>query len=87
MDYKVSITRVEKGNLQEAVFKAMDLVNWRERIRKGGRAVIKPNMGNLTYVPAVVTCPEVVYHVVSYVRTQTDQVIVGESDGMRYSCD
>jgi uncharacterized protein (DUF362 family) len=85
--YKVSITRVVQGNLQEAVYGAMDLINWKDRIKKHGRVVIKPNMGNLTYVPAIVTCPEIVYHVVKYVRTQADEVIVGESDGMRYSCD
>lgn len=85
--YKVSIIRVVNSNLQDAVYRAMDLVNWRDRIKKHGRVVIKPNMGNLTYVPAIITCPEIVYHVVKYVRSHADEVVVGESDGIHYSCD
>lgn len=83
--YRVAIKRNE-GNLQEIIYRAMDLIDWKKQIKKNGCVVVKPNMGNLTYVPGVITNPDVVYHVVSRLRDYVDDVIVGESDGIRYSC-
>lgn len=56
-------------------------------IKKDGCTVIKPNMGNLTHHPGVTTTPDLLYHVVSRLRDHVEDVVVGESDGMRYSCD
>ena len=63
----------------------MELVNWRDKIK--GAVVIKPNMGNLTYVQGVITRPDIIHHVVKLIKPHVDEVIVGESDGTHYDCD
>jgi uncharacterized protein (DUF362 family) len=85
--YQVSITKVKDNQLKKAINDAMDLVNWRSLIKKGGTTVVKPNMGCFVYVPGVITRPEVIYHVVSNLKTWAGEVIVGESEGTHYSCD
>jgi uncharacterized protein (DUF362 family) len=84
--FKVGIKKID-SDLQSAIYGAMDLIEWKKQIKKGGQIVVKPNMGNLTYIPGVITNPDVLYHVVSRLRDYAEDVIVGESDGIRYSCD
>ncbi|MGB9914160.1 MAG: DUF362 domain-containing protein [Candidatus Bathyarchaeales archaeon] len=50
------------------------------------RIFIKPNLSHPEYVPGVVTNPTLAYELVSLLRNQTEEVIVGESDGFNYSC-
>lgn len=83
---KVSIVKTEQG-IEEAITEAMDLVDWKSCIEQHGRVVIKPNMGNLTYVPAIITRPDVIHYVVKIIKTWANDVIVGESDGTHYECD
>ncbi|MEM2999693.1 MAG: DUF362 domain-containing protein [Candidatus Bathyarchaeia archaeon] len=50
------------------------------------RIFIKPNLSHPAYVPGVVTNPTLAYELVSLLRNQAKEVIVGESDGFNYSC-
>ncbi|MEM2081870.1 MAG: DUF362 domain-containing protein [Candidatus Bathyarchaeia archaeon] len=50
------------------------------------RIFIKPNLSHPEYVPGVVTNPTLAYELVSLLRNQAEEVIVGESDGFNYSC-
>jgi len=84
--YQVSIKKVEDRNLQKAIYEAMDLIDWRRQIKEGGTVVVKPNMSCFVYAPGVITCPDVIFHVVSYLKTWAGEVIVGESDGTHYAC-
>ncbi|MFA5571967.1 MAG: DUF362 domain-containing protein, partial [Candidatus Bathyarchaeia archaeon] len=47
---------------------------------------IKPNLSHPEYLPGVVTSPEVMYRVVSLLRDNNSEVIVGESNGFNYPC-
>ena len=85
--YSVGIERVKNGDLHSAISNAMNLVDWKARVKKGGTVVVKPNMGCFTYSPGIITRPEVVFEVVKNLLSWADEVIVGESDGVRYSCD
>lgn len=85
--HKVSIVRVKNNCLDMAIAEAMELVDWKSCVKQHGRICVKPNMGNLTNVPAVITRPDFVHHVVKILKTWADEVIVGESDGTHYNCD
>lgn len=85
--HKVSIVRVKQDNLEQSITEAMELVDWKTRIKQHGRVCIKPNMGNTTFVTGVITRPDIIHYVVKIVKTWASEVIVGESDGTHYDCD
>ncbi len=54
---------------------------------RGKRKVfVKPNMSHPEYVPGVVTDPALLYDLVSLLRDDAEEVIVGESNGFNYPC-
>lgn len=75
------------GDLSEVIKEALKLVDWKREIKTGDTVVIKPNMGHPIYEPGVITSPQVLYHLITSIRDRASEVIVGESDGIRYSCD
>jgi uncharacterized protein (DUF362 family) len=63
----------------------------KEAIKNAGlrgkkRIYIKPNLSHPEYLPGVVTSPDVLHQVVSMLRDQNSEVIVGESNGINYPC-
>jgi uncharacterized protein (DUF362 family) len=50
------------------------------------RIFVKPNLSHPEYVPGVVTSPTLTYELVSLLRDEAEEVVVGESDGFNYSC-
>jgi uncharacterized protein (DUF362 family) len=55
-------------------------------LRGKKRIYIKPNLSHPEYIPGVVTSPELMHQVVSLLRDQNSEVIVGESNGINYPC-
>ena len=54
---------------------------------RGKRKVfVKPNMSHPEYVPGVVTSPALISEVVSLLRDNAEEVVVGESNGFNYPC-
>ena len=47
---------------------------------------VKPNMSHPEYVPGVVTSPTLISELVSLLRDDNSEVIVGESNGFNYPC-
>jgi uncharacterized protein (DUF362 family) len=47
---------------------------------------VKPNLSHPEYVPGVVTSPTLTYELVSLLRDEAEEVVVGESDGFNYPC-
>ena len=85
MNYIVTGKRIE--NLEDDVKTLLKKIKIIDKVKPSDSVVLKPNMGNLTYAEGVVTSPELIGHVVSALRDHVTEVIVGESDGIRYSCD
>jgi uncharacterized protein (DUF362 family) len=56
------------------------------RLRGKRRIFVKPNLSHPEYVPGVVTSPTLTYELVSLLRDEAEEVVVGESDGFNYSC-
>jgi len=89
MKYKVAVANVShsREDLEDGIKRVLDLIDWKDWVRRGETIVIKPNMGNLTYITGVITTPLLIYYLVLALRDRVSEVIVGESDGIRYSCD
>jgi len=77
----VKIFRVEEGTtgiLKEAV---------KDAGLHGKRTVfMKPNMSHPGYIPGVVTDPALISELVSLLRDEAEEVVVGESNGFNYPC-
>jgi uncharacterized protein (DUF362 family) len=50
------------------------------------RIFVKPNISHPEYVPGVVTSPALLRELVSLLRNDNEEVIVGESNGYNYPC-
>ena len=77
----VKISRAQKDTaeiLKEAVKNA--------GLRGKQKIFVKPNMSHLEYVPGVVTSPALLRELVSLLRNNNEEVVVGESNGFNYSC-
>jgi uncharacterized protein (DUF362 family) len=55
-------------------------------VRGKRRIFVKPNLSHPEYVPGVVTSPALTHELVSLLRDEAEEVVVGESDGFNYSC-
>jgi len=63
----------------------------KEAIKNAGlhgkqRIFVKPNISHPEYVPGVVTSPALLRELVSLLRNDNEEVIVGESNGYNYPC-
>jgi len=63
----------------------------KEAVRTSGlrgkrRIFVKPNMSHPGYIPGVVTDPALLGELVSLLRDEAEEVIVGESNGFNYPC-
>jgi len=75
------------------IFRAKDDVSeiLKEAVEDAGlrgkqKIFIKPNMSHPEYIPGVVTCPKLLGELVSLLRDDAKEVIVGESNGFNYPC-
>ena len=55
-------------------------------LRGKRRIFVKPNLSHPEYVPGVVTNPALTFELVSLLRDEAEEVVVGESDGFNYPC-
>ncbi len=77
----VKITRCQEDT-SEILRKAVIDAN----LRGKERVFIKPNMSHPEYIPGVVTDPIMLKQLVSLLRDNVEEVIVGESNGFNYPC-
>jgi len=75
------------------IFRAGDSVSkiLKQAVKDAGlrgkrRIFVKPNLSHPEYVPGVVTSPTLTYEIVSLLRDEAEDVVVGESDGFNYPC-
>jgi uncharacterized protein (DUF362 family) len=75
------------------IFKASDGISeiLKQAVKDAGlrgkrRIFVKPNLSHPEYVPGVVTNPALTFELVSLLRDEAEEVVVGESDGYNYPC-
>jgi uncharacterized protein (DUF362 family) len=71
-------------DLESTLKEALKAADWTKHIR--GKVFIKPNLCSKHYIRGAVTNPQVLFHLVSILRDQAEEVVVGESNGYNYCC-
>lgn len=86
---RVFIRSARERSVAEAVHEVMKLCDWEAVVPRGARVVIKPNL--CTPSPDIIevanTSPEVLSAICALLKTRTDNVVIGESDGVRYTAE
>ncbi|MGQ9609141.1 MAG: DUF362 domain-containing protein [bacterium] len=85
----VIIRPLNNYKLDDIIAEILEFCNWKEIIQQTTNVVIKPNL--CTERPDQIKCAntsiEVITAVCKALKTRTDNVIIGESDGMRYKAE
>lgn len=77
---RVYVSNIE-DNLPGKVEAAFQWINWKSIVKPSARVFIKPNFTFPFYKPGVTTSPEVLEAIVAFLKTRTDHVMIGETDG------
>jgi len=68
-------------NLKDDLFKSLEFINWRKKVKKDSTVFIKPNFTFPYHKKGITTNPELLKNLLEIVKDRCDNVIVGESDG------
>lgn len=66
---------------------ALDWLDWKSLVPPGSTIFLKPNLTWRVHMPGVTTSPQFISAVVEAMRTRSDNIIVGESDGGYHTFD
>lgn len=86
----VAIRECNKTNsIENAINKILTKLHWESIISQNARVVVKLNLSNIDkkYIKASNTDPEIVRSVCKILKQRTDNLILVESDGIRYSAE
>ena len=80
---RVAIRSTVRRGVESAVEEVMRLCEWESVVPPGASVVVKPNLctPSLEIVEVANTSQEVLSAVCAVLKTRTDHVIIGESDG------
>jgi uncharacterized protein (DUF362 family) len=86
---RVFIRSARERSVAEAVHEVMTLCNWEAIVPPGARVVLKPNLctPSAEIIEVANTSPEVLSAICAMLKTRTDNVVIGESDGVRYTAE
>jgi uncharacterized protein (DUF362 family) len=72
-------------NIDLTLLNALEYIDWGKYIQKKTRVFVKPNFTYPCYVQGVTTNPTFLKHLLALLRTKSDIVTLGESDGGNHS--
>lgn len=78
-DYSAYVSNINV--MKEDLLKALEFVDWKQKVRKDSTVFIKPNFTFPYYMPGITTTPELLKNILEILKDRADKVIVGESDG------
>lgn len=73
------------GQTDEKICEALKWVGWENIIGPDSRVFIKPNLTFPTYKPGVTTSPEFMEALIKTIKTRSNNITVGETDGGYYA--
>jgi len=80
IEYRAYIDKTD-GELKATLKKGLDFIKWHKYIDKTSKVFVKPNFTFPYYKEGVTTNPEFLKSVLELLKSRTDKVILGESDG------
>ncbi len=86
---RVIIRSATRRPIDAVVAEVMHLCDWERIVPRGAKVVVKPNLctPSLELVEVANTSHEVLSAVCAVLKSRTDDVTIGESDGIRYSAE
>lgn len=86
---RVAVRSTKDTDVVSAVETVMDLCGWRDVVSEGAHVVVKPNLCTPSeeLIEVANVCPDVLSAVCKVLRTRTERVTIGESDGIRYTAE
>jgi len=86
---RVFIRSAKDKSIAAVVEEVMRLCEWEKVVPRNATVVVKPNLCTPSdeIIEVANTSPEVLSAVCEVLKTRTDNVIIGESDGVRYSAE
>ena len=84
---KVHIEKATLKGSRDAMERTLETLEWRHKVKKGSKVVIKPNGCHVRYLPGLVTTPKLLGELVGIIRTRASEVVVVESDLQRFTAD
>jgi len=89
MKSKVAVFTTRSRPVLECVREILEELEWKNRVAEGARVVIKPNLSwpGKDRAAYANTSPEVLDALIKILLERTDKIVVGESDGTRFSVD
>jgi uncharacterized protein (DUF362 family) len=86
---RVFIRSARERSTSEVVQEVMGLCGWEAIVPPGARVVLKPNLctPSAEIIDVANTSPEVLAAICAVLKTRTDHVVIGESDGVRYTAE
>lgn len=89
MKARVAVRSVLSGSVIDCIKAILEELDWKERVAEGASVVVKPNLSwpgrdRASYAN---TSPEVLDALIKILLERTNRIIVGESDGTRFSVD
>ncbi|MFQ6115802.1 MAG: DUF362 domain-containing protein [bacterium] len=82
--YAAYVDRVDR-ELKRNLLEALELIGWRESIKKDSVVFVKPNFTFPHYREGITTSPELLKSLLEIIRSRSGNVIVGESNGGNHS--
>lgn len=71
----------QSDNLENSILDALGWINWENLINRDTRVFIKPNLTYPSPKPGVTTTPKFIEAVIKAIKTRTNHIVIGESDG------
>jgi len=82
--YRAYVSKTS-GSLKPAILNGLEFIGWNSLINKRSRVFVKPNFTFPWYKEGITTSPELLRCLLELLRSKTDSVILGESDGGNHS--
>jgi uncharacterized protein (DUF362 family) len=78
--HRVYIDKIE-DNMGFILKAGLEHIEWSKYVNKDSKVFVKPNFTFPSYKEGVTTTPKLIEHLLEMLKSRTDTVIVGESDG------
>jgi uncharacterized protein (DUF362 family) len=78
-DYSAYISNIT--DMKEDLLKALEFVDWKQKVSQDSTVFIKPNFTFPYHKPGITTTPELLKNLLEILKDRADKVIVVESDG------
>jgi uncharacterized protein (DUF362 family) len=83
-EYRVYVGKTDNDYKSE-ILKGLTFIRWENIVKKNTRVFVKPNLTLTGYREGITTTPALIQSLLELLKSRTDKIILGESDGGNHS--